>query len=143
MVTSYLAADVLFSRDHLVHVGSQHGIQLRSLDLTGFGQCFVLTGGLSQHLLVHRIRDLEERVMALFEPLLCLYIISAVHFTVKQELTNIQFLCLCCIFPFRRGPITFLSSGWRVSITRLARICTHRGYSVYTLFICFYIIHYF
>ncbi len=59
---------------------------------------------------------------------------SCQHCTVKQELTSIQFLCLCCIFPFRRGPITFLNSGWRVSITRLARICTYRRCSLYLLY---------
>lgn len=51
--------------------------------------------------------------------------ISVAPCALEKELTNIQFLCFCCIFPFRRGPITFLSSGWSVSITRLARICTH------------------
>lgn len=63
LVTSYLAADVLFGCDNLVHVSSQSGIQLNSLGLTGFDQCFILTGGLCQHLSVHCIRDLEERVV--------------------------------------------------------------------------------
>lgn len=67
---------------------------------------------------------------------------SAVHCAVKQELTNIQFLCFCCIFPFRRGPITFLSSGWRVSITRLARICAHTRYSS-NVFKYFYYMHFY
>lgn len=48
----------------------------------------------------------------------------------RKILTSIQFLCFCCIFPFRRGLITFLSSGWRVSITRLARICSNTDYSM-------------
>lgn len=61
LVTSYLAADVLFRRDDLVHVGSQPGVQWNSLGLTGFDQCVILTGGLRQHLPVHCIRDLEEK----------------------------------------------------------------------------------
>lgn len=59
LVTSYLAADMLFRRDDLVHVSSQSGIQWSSLDLTGFRQCIILTGGLRQHLSVHGIRNLE------------------------------------------------------------------------------------
>lgn len=42
------------------------------------------------------------------------------------ELTSIQLLCFCGIFPFRRGPIMSLRSEWRVSITRLAKICTEK-----------------
>lgn len=61
MVTSYLAADMFFRRNDLVHVGPQSGVQRNSLGLTGFDQRFILTRGLRQHLLVHRIRDLEER----------------------------------------------------------------------------------
>jgi len=60
---------------------------------------------------------------------------------VRWELTNIQCFCLCCSFPLRRGAITLLSSGWRLSITRLARICAHTQYiSVFThipLILCF------
>lgn len=59
LVTSYLAADMFFRRDDLVHVGSQSGVQRSSLDLTGLHQCVILTGGLRQHLPVHRIRNLE------------------------------------------------------------------------------------
>lgn len=72
-------------------------------------------------------RESVEKTAQLFFPIFSCY----VPCEICLELTNIQFLCLCCIFPFRRGPITFLSSGWRVSITRLARICTHTTYIIY------------
>lgn len=124
LVTSYLAGDVLFGRDDLVHVSSQSGIQRSSLDLTGFRQCIILTGGLRQHLSVHGIRNLEGE--SRLEP----FGLDSFGSLCRKILTSIQFLCFCCIFPFRRGLITFLSSGWRVSITRLARICSHTGCSM-------------
>lgn len=62
-VTSYLATDVFLRRDDLVHVGSQSGVQRDSLDLAGFHQSVVLVGGLTQHLSVYRIRNLEGRVV--------------------------------------------------------------------------------
>lgn len=125
MVTSYLAADMFFRCDDLVHVGSQSGVQWSSLGLTGFNQCLKLSTGLRQHLPVHGIRDLEERVVQVRNWTLCLqYSMSTEHSTVQYKLTSIQFLCLCCSFPFSRGPIVFFSSGVRVSITRLAKICT-------------------
>lgn len=58
--TSYLAADVFFRCDDLVHAGSQAGVQRAPLGLAGLHQSLVLTGGLGQHLFVHGIRDLEE-----------------------------------------------------------------------------------
>lgn len=51
----------------------------------------------------------------------------------NHRLTSIQFLCLCCSFPFRRGPIMLLTSGWSVSITRFARICTQVKLFIYWL----------
>lgn len=54
------------------------------------------------------------------------------------ELTSIQLLCFCCIFPLRRGPIVSLRSEWRVSITRLAKICTERRSNVMILHFLIY-----
>lgn len=67
LVTSYLAADMFFRRDDLVHVCSQSGVQWSFLSLTGFDQRLILSAGLSQNLPVHCIGDLEKRERTLLD----------------------------------------------------------------------------
>lgn len=52
---------MLLGRDHLVHVGSQPGVQRRPAGLALLHHGCVLARGLSQDLLVHGVRDLRRR----------------------------------------------------------------------------------
>lgn len=125
VATSYLVGDVLFGCNDLVHVGSQPGVQRDSPGFARVHQLSVLAGGVTQHLPVHRIRDLrgEKRSVMFIWVLFSSLPPPRVRL---RELTSIQLLCFCCIFPFRRGPIVSLRSEWRVSMTRLAKTCTEK-----------------
>lgn len=50
---------MLFRCNKLVHVSSQPGVQWNPLDFACFHQSVILAGGVTQHLPVHRIRNLQ------------------------------------------------------------------------------------
>lgn len=174
---------MLFWCYNLVHVSSKPGVQRDLLDFACFHQGIILPSGVTQHLSVHCIRNLQEDSFrkvwfVLIQPVLREQVAqiqssrakssrdlcttrqkmlgipgeSVVHLVERKsqlhfsppgldlfapclgacllELTSIQLLCFCCIFPFRRGPIMSLRSEWRVSITRLAKICTEKAVKI-------------
>lgn len=130
--TSDLAGHMLLGGDYLVHVRAYGSLQRGTSCLTALHYGFVLGLRLTLNQTVHGVRNLISRTHThAHTPLECMWILTALQIpsilivlliSVNWSITSVQFFCLSCSFPFRRGLIRSLSSGSSFSITKLARI---------------------